>query len=100
QLAHVAGPPIGDQRRERLVRNRKGLAALASELFQEVINQERDVFRTLAQGGQVELDNSQAVVEVVAKFSLFHQVGQVAVAGGDQAHVDLYPLVRAHAPDL
>ena len=65
-----------------------------------MIDQERDVLRTLAQGGQVELDDPQAVVEVVAKFFLFHQVGQVAVAGGDQAHVDFDPLVRAHAPDL
>ena len=50
------------------------------------------VFVALAQGGHLDLDAGQAVVEVLAELTRGHGVGQVHVGGGDHAHVGLLHL--------
>uniref|UniRef100_A0A1I7YAB7 Uncharacterized protein n=1 Tax=Steinernema glaseri TaxID=37863 RepID=A0A1I7YAB7_9BILA len=71
--------------------------ALAGE---ERIGDLVDVGATLAQGGQLEGDHVQAIVKVFAELADLGQVLQVAVGGGNQAHIDLLRLHRAHPSDL
>ena len=53
--------------------------------------------RALAQGRQVDLEDVEPVVEVLAEDALFRHLHEVAVGGGDHAHVGLALLLAADA---
>ena len=92
ELADVARPRIVAERLEGV-----GLDALdqvavgGGEARQEVLDQAGDVFLALAQRRHPEVDDVQAVVEVLAELALGDEVLQVAVGGGDDADVDAAP---------
>src|SRR5205085_2020503 len=54
----------------------------------------------LAQGGYVNREDVDAVVEVVAEASVLNHRAQVSVRGGDDAHVNLYRARAADATNL
>ena len=58
------------------------------------------VVAALAQRRHVQLDDLEPVVEVLAEGAARDAVGEVAVGGRDDAHVDPPVLVLADAPDL
>ena len=62
--------------------------------------QRQDVVSPLAQRGHVQLDHLEPIVQVLAKSAARNSVGQLAVGGGQHAHVDPAALVLAHAADL
>ena len=102
QLAHVARPVVGLERRDRVVgRGRQRHAVLHRELPQEVFEQWRDVVTPLAQRRNRDVDHVQAVVEIFAKVSARDALRQPAVGGGHHTHVgvDAVALV-ADALDL
>ena len=57
-------------------------------LLQEEVHQHWDVFAALAQGRHVNGEDVDAVVEVVAEATVLNHRAQVAVGGGDDAHVN------------
>src|SRR2546423_11874053 len=65
-----------------------------------MLRQNRYVFLSLAQRRQVDVDDVQAVVEVLAETSLLHHLLQIAVGRGDDADVDLDRLHAAEAHEL
>ena len=67
------------------------------EALEEGVDQERDVLLALAQRRHGDVDDVQAVEEVVAEFALAHQFLEVLVGGGDEADVGLDGLVAADA---
>ena len=87
---------FADRRRD----GRDGLAVRGGELLEKVLDQERDVVAPLAQGRELDADDLEAVIEVLAELPFGDGVGQVAMRGRDQADVDLDRLVAAHADDL
>ena len=70
------------------------------ELLDEVLDQERDVARALAQRRQADRHHVQAVVEILAKGAGRDLLLQIAVGRGDQPHVDADRLDAAHALEL
>ena len=70
-------------------------------LGQEVADQQGDVVEPVAQGRQVDGDDVQAVVQVLAEAAAASiSLLQVPVGGRDDAHVDVPHLVLAHAAEL
>src|ERR1043166_1921612 len=100
QLAHVAGPVVGGEAAARFVGEveRGAVEALAEER-EEVLDERGDVFAPPAQGGDVERDDVEAVEEVCAEAPLPHVFGEVAVGGGDDAHVRLAVARRTDAAE-
>ena len=66
-------------------------------MLQEKSGQAGDVLAPLAQGGQLDADDVQAVEQVLAKAPLAHQHLQVLVRGGNDAHIGTDGGVPAHA---
>ena len=56
---------------------------------QEIVDEQRNVLPAVSQRWQIDGDDVQPVVEVLAEPALAHQRGQVAMSGGDHADVDL-----------
>jgi hypothetical protein len=65
-----------------------------------VLGEDRDVADALAQGGQLDLDDVDAVVEVLAELARRDELLEGLVAGEDDAHVDLDGLRAAHGLEL
>ncbi len=64
-----------------------------------MLGQHGDVAFARAQRRHLEGDDAQPPVEVLAEFALFDHFAEVAVGGGDDAHVDLDRLGAADALD-
>ena len=100
QLAHVARPVAVQQDLQRLGRDAQPALVACVELFQEVLDQQRNVFAPLAQRRQGDRDHVDAVIEVLAECTARHRLLQVAVGGENQAHVHLDRFVAADALEL
>jgi hypothetical protein len=96
QLAHVARPavlqqlvarPLGEALDARVV--------LLDEPLEEVLGQQQRVAAAQAQRRHLDVDDVEAVVQVLAELALADRLGQVAVGRGDQPHVDLDRLAAA-----
>ena len=101
QLADVARPVVARElrqrgRREGLRRDVERLAVAAHVLGGE----QRDVVAALAQRRQHDRDDVHPVVEIGAESTLAHLRSEVAVRGGDQAHVDFHRPRRPERHDL
>ncbi|MNL56299.1 hypothetical protein D3C87_1797840 [compost metagenome] len=59
------------------------------QFFQEVFDQQRDVFTTLAQGRNSHRKHVQAIEQVGAKASLLDGIFQVFMGCRDDPHIDL-----------
>ena len=62
----------------------------------EFPEQHNDVFAAFAKRRQRNLNGSQPVVEVFAEFTFFHQPDQIAVGGGNDAHIGFLDFGGAH----
>src|SRR6185312_3200910 len=62
--------------------------------------QERHVLEALAQRGNVDRDNVQAEIQILAKLLLLDAGFEIAVGGGDDADIDLDGAIAAHAFQL
>ena len=60
----------------------------------------RDVGRALAQRRQAQVDDVEAIEEVLAEAPRLHLAPEVAVADGDDAHVHLERVTAAHPMHL
>ena len=86
ELAHIAGPAVGVEQRERLGADaRHALALLGGEAREEMPRQFGDVLRPLAQRRHRDRKHVQAVEQVLAEAAGLHVGDQVAVGGGDDA---------------
>ena len=90
QFTHVAGPVILLHGRCAGVPE-DGHVELASHLRQNLgsagAGQQLDIFAAFAQRRQAQVEDIEAVIEVGAKQPLLDLLAQVAVRGGDDAHV-------------
>ena len=91
QLAHIArqGQALHMLQQGRAGR-RHGQAVFLRHIGQQALAQQGQVFAALAQGGQLHVNDIQAVEQVLAKAPRLHIVGQVAVGGADDAHVHAF----------
>ena len=90
QLAHVAGPVVAHEHVDGGGGDAADVLAVGGRvLLHEVIGQERHVRPALAQRRQVDVEDVQPVIEVLAEDAGLHRGLQVLVGGRDQADVDL-----------
>jgi len=65
-----------------------------------VVRDQRNVLATLGERRDVELNDVQPVVEVLAELAGGDALLELAMSGRDDAHVDVVRLVRADRTDL
>ncbi|MNF52882.1 hypothetical protein D3C84_342430 [compost metagenome] len=98
QLAHVARPGVALQQRQRgLAQRQAAQAQLAAATLAEEAAEQGDVLLSLAQRRHRDREHAEAMVEVGAELPGQHRALQVAVGGGEDAHVDLEAAVVADA---
>ena len=100
EFADVSVPRMAQQPRpaggaDWLRRN----AVTLAELRQQMLRECQDVVSTIAQRRNFQSEQTEPVMEVVAKFTGLHRLAKVAVAGGDDADVDVDLPVAAQSPD-
>ncbi len=62
--------------------------------------QGRNVFLAVAQRRQGDIDDVQAVIQVLAELAFLHQLRQVGVGGGQDAHVHALRLCGSQGREL
>ena len=71
ELAHVAGPVVGEQHFLRpLLPALDGLPRARGDAFKKMVGQRQNVLLAATQGWQVELDDVQAIVEIFTEPAL------------------------------
>src|SRR5690606_28076433 len=89
QLAHIAGPAIAEQRRQGGGGEAAGWPLdLVARQYEEMARQQQDVFATLAQWRDIQVEHVEAIEQVLAKGAGADQLFQVAVGGAEDAYVD------------
>ena len=88
QLTRIAGPRIMPQKPPRFGRKVLSCFSGDSGFSEKMFRQRRDVFRPFPQGGHGNDHDVEPIIQVLAEFSLFNRLRQVAVCGGQNAHVD------------
>ena len=73
------------------------LAKLAAETMQEMFEQQQQIVAALAQCRQLDREAVQPVVEIAAKLIVGDHVLQIAIRGGDDAHIGLQRRIAADA---
>jgi hypothetical protein len=90
QLAHVPGPGVALERRQRVPGDALDLLAeLLIEQLDVVGDQQANVVAPLSQRRQRHRHHVEAVEQVLAELALLHFLLQGSVRGGNDAHVDL-----------
>ena len=99
ELAHVARPAVArrSSARARVGEAVDALVVLAREAAKEVLGEDEHVGAAHAQRRHLDVDDVEAVVEVLAEAPFAHLGREIAVGRGDEAHVDLDRLVAADA---
>ena len=64
------------------------LAGRGCVLLEEMVDQQRNVFATLAQSWHADRDNAEAIVKILAKRVFGHLPIEVPVGRGNHAHID------------
>ena len=101
QLAHIARKRKLLQPRQRRVRNALGLhTQLPRALLQKVAREHGHVLVPLAQCGQAQADDVEAVEQVLAETAFLDAPLQVLVGGGNHAHMGLDGRMATHAVEL
>ncbi|MNH10705.1 hypothetical protein D3C79_701920 [compost metagenome] len=101
QFAHVARPVVGQQR--ALGRRRQAQTAQAQAgavEFEKLPGQDQHVIAAFAQRRNRHRIDRQTMVQIGAEQAFANAVRQVAVGGGNDAHIHMQRLVRPQALDL
>ena len=96
QFAHIAGPAIAPQHIERFGVQALGRQALVLGLAQEVAHQVGNVLAAFAQRRQAQRHDIEPVIEILAEQALLNELAQIAIGGGDDAHIGLDRRAPAH----
>ncbi len=90
EFADVAGPGVGLEKGEGVGRDgTDGALVKVGKFFEEVGGKKGDVAVAVFEGGEGDVDDVDAEVEVFAEFALANPVFEVAVGGGDKTEVDV-----------
>ena len=101
QLSHVAGPLVLEKRGSCLARQFSGSSSEGpADLLQKAVAQRHDVRGTIAQRRNLDVEDAEAVEQVLAKGAALHRFPQVAVGRGDHPDVRLDEPRAAEALEL
>src|SRR5258705_7536674 len=92
---------MGQEALEDVPREKHALpVVLARVLLAEVLGEDGNLLGAIAERGDEDVDDVEAVVEVLAEASLGDGALQVLIGGGDDADVDLDVAAGAQAGEL
>ena len=101
QFAHVAPPIVSQQSFPRFFRQRlDGQIVQLGILFDKVFRQRQNIAFAVAQGGQSQIHDVQAEIQVFAESFVQNFLPHVAVGRRQNTHVDVNRLFPADAVDL
>ena len=101
QLAHVAAPLIFLEKGQRFFGDGvDGFIIFPAVFVHEIFSQHGNVFRPLPEGGQLNGNDVQPIVQILAKLVFFHQGFRIAVGGGDDPHINRNRFAAAHFIDF
>ena len=96
ELPHIARPRVTDERlKARRCDGPDALLRPPARLLEEVLGEERDVLGALAQCGNADRHDGQAIEEIAPEGPALDLGLQVLVGGGDEPHVDVHGAVGA-----
>ena len=76
------------------------LPVRSREALDEMLDQHRDVLAPLAQRRHLDRNDVEAIEQILAKLAVGDQLAQVAVGGGNHAHVDALRALGAERLEL
>ena len=89
KLSDISRPFVLEERLSCLARQTSGWPAEGpADLLQKGLAQRHDVGRTFSQRRNLDIEDPEAVEQVLAKVAALDGFAQVAVGGGDDADVD------------
>ena len=100
QLPHVAGPRVTEQAFNRFGRQAELAVQFPGRARQEVLGQRGDVLAPLAERWHHDPDDVEPIEEVVAEHPLADHLHEIAVGGGQHAHVGGESLRRPQPSEL
>ena len=101
QLAHIAVPTVVFQHLHRIRCQRDGRDVVAlGEVGGKLAEQQRDVAFPFAQGGDVDRDGVQPVIQILAETAFFDSQRQVDIGGSHNSDVGFHHLAAANADKL
>ena len=99
QLPNIARPAIAQQQRMGRHSQLAGRAVdLLAGLAQKVLGQQQNIHAALTQRWHQQIEDVEAVVQILAEGALPHHALQVAVGSTKHSHIDLYFALAANAP--
>src|SRR5690606_11853812 len=93
----VSRPVVRLKPRDVRLRDAYGRPAFAARAGQEMLHEQRNVLRPLAQRHGLDREHAEPEVEILAEAALLDLAAQIAVRRGDDPHVDLARLLLADA---
>ena len=96
QLPHVTRPIMLTQRHDGRGTEPDRATLLGLEAGNQLVQQQRQVFDTLAHGGHIDGEHVKAVIEVLTEGTLFDHLLQILVRRCNHPHVGALHLVAAH----
>jgi hypothetical protein len=98
QFTHIAGPVVRDRSRHAAFGEPPAFEAMfLGEAFKKVVRQDFDIPGAVAQGRHLDREDIEAIVKILAELALLDRLQQVAVRGGQNAHIHLDRFVAADA---
>src|SRR6266481_8564881 len=91
QFTHISGPVISNQTPHRFFGHGSNGGLGIGKSLEKSGDQNGDIAFAVAQGRQLELDNVEPEIEVLAKGSGSNRGLQVAIGGSDNSNVDAPP---------
>src|SRR6185503_5935405 len=89
ELANIAWPRVLGQRLHRLGRHAiDARAARRGELREELLHEHGNVFATITQRRNDDVNDVEAIEQILAERALLDHLAQVTVRRGDDTHVD------------
>ncbi len=75
--------------------DRRGLPALLGELFQKMMDQQRNISRPQAKRRKPDGNDIKPVIKIFAEGAVGHRFFQIPIRRGDDPHIDFHILVAA-----
>ena len=89
EFAHIAGPIVGEQSSYAAFGKTAAFdAVFLGKPLEKMRGEEFDIPRALAEGRDLDGENIETIVKILAKFAFLNRFEKVAVRGGKDADID------------
>jgi hypothetical protein len=101
ELSNITGPGIIHQGSHCFTSaTEKSFSGLSIKLFDEMLNQQRNIVDPFSQGRQGDAHDFKPIVKVIPEAALSHQFPEILIAGSNHAYVDFVRFTLADPLEL